>query len=124
VGEDRAVGQAKRVPETTTWHHDLHDRASLLVFVGLAAACLAAACLAVAFRVTGLWRVHRVVTGVAMLVLFAVYGQRWTQDAANAGLVQRILIVTGWTRLTLLAAYLLRRKGETTSPRGVDPGPT
>jgi hypothetical protein len=45
-----------------------------------------------------------------VLVLFMVYGQMWTQDAAHAGLVQRILVVTGWTWLMLLAVRLLRRR--------------
>ncbi|MGJ6966750.1 DUF998 domain-containing protein [Streptosporangium sp. G11] len=97
-------GAPQGIPGETSWHHQVHDLAALPVFLGLPGACVVAA-----FRLTGWWRPYSVATGLAMLVLFVVYGLAWEQDAANAGLIQRVLIVTGWAWLTLLAVRLLRR---------------
>ncbi len=98
-------GAPEGVVLTGSWHHTAHDLASLPVFFGLPVACVA-----VAIRLKGRWRLYSAVTAVATLVLFPVYGQAFTDDAANAGLLQRVLIVTGWTWLTLLAVHLIRRE--------------
>ncbi|MEU6712284.1 DUF998 domain-containing protein [Nonomuraea sp. NPDC046802] len=97
-------GAPQGIPAGTSWRHAVHDVAALPVFLGLTAACLAAA-----VRLRGWWRAYSAVTGVAVLALFAGYGQAFASDAPNAGLIQRVLIVTGWTWLTLLAVHLIRR---------------
>ncbi|MFC7107845.1 DUF998 domain-containing protein [Nonomuraea rubra] len=96
-------GAPPGIPAATSGHHSAHDLASLLVFLALPLACVTAA-----FRLKGWWRAYSLVTAVATVALFLAYGQAFTQDAPNAGLIQRVLIVTGWTWLTLLALRLSR----------------
>ncbi|MFB4263874.1 DUF998 domain-containing protein [Nonomuraea sp. GTA35] len=96
-------GAPPGVPAVTSLHNSAHDLASLLVFLALPLACLTAA-----FRLKGWWRAYSLVTALATVALFLAYGQAFAQDAPNAGLIQRVLIVTGWTWLTLLAVRLSR----------------
>jgi hypothetical protein len=100
-------------PAELSLRHQVHDAAGLVVFLALAAACMV-----VARRLTGASRAYSLASGVAVLVLFVWFGASWSEDAAHSGVVQRILIVVGWTWITLLSLRLLRGRGRHSHRRG------
>ena len=89
------------VPPDTTFHSTLHNLCSVLVLLGLTAAC---------FLFAGdrgwLWMSYCLLSGLVFGVAFMVAGSGFAQ-APNlvdiGGLWQRIAIVVGWTWLTVLA---------------------
>ncbi|MEV0248522.1 DUF998 domain-containing protein [Nocardia sp. NPDC050712] len=89
------------VPPETTLHSTLHNLFSVLVLIGLTAAC---------FVFAGdrgwLWMGYSLLSGLVFGVAFMVAGSGFAQ-APNlvdiGGLWQRIAIVAGWTWLTVLA---------------------
>lgn len=89
-----------------SWHHTLHDLAGVAVFVSLPLACFVVARRFAAPPARPGWVAYCILTGVAGLVLLVAFGTAWEADLPFAGLVQRALIVVGWTWVTLLALRL------------------
>lgn len=91
-----------------TWHGAAHDVAGFVVFLSLAAGLLT---LGASIAGAG-WgdRIGLVslATGAAVLVLFAAFVATSVAAPHVAGLVQRILIVVGWSGLAWTAAALAR----------------
>lgn len=53
------------------------------------------------------WSVYSWASGAALLSLLVAFGYSWKSDSLRVGLVQRIMILVGWTWLGLLCAYLM-----------------
>ncbi|MBE3008060.1 DUF998 domain-containing protein [Microbispora sp. NEAU-D428] len=99
-------------PITTSWHHQVHDVAGVVLFLALPAACLP-----ISRRLGGGWRAYLLLTAAAGLVLMVWFGTVWEAGAANAGLIQRVLIAVDLGWVSLLAVHLLafrvsRKAGE------------
>lgn len=103
-------GTPDRLVEYSSMQAALHDFVSLLGFVSLAAACFV---FTRRFASTGErgWAVYSACSGVVFLIAM------WLTNAAFAqvetlvdfgGLLQRIMVITAWTWLALLAVHLLR----------------
>ncbi len=95
--------------QTSTQGH-LHDLFSILVFIGLPAACFVLRRRFIAFGESG-WARYSAFTGVAMLLPFVLAGIGFKQVAgfvAFAGVYQRLSITIGWLWITLLAVHMLR----------------
>jgi hypothetical protein len=89
----------------------LHGLFSLLVFVGLPAACGVATRRFAKAGEKG-WALYSAATAVAFLVFFFLAGQGFSGDPSFVpvgGLMQRITIVIGWAWIAALALHLLRR---------------
>ncbi|MEU6411845.1 DUF998 domain-containing protein [Microbispora sp. NPDC046933] len=97
-------------PITTSPHHQVHDVAGGVLFLAIPAACFV-----ISRRLRGGWRAYLLLTGVAGLVLMIWFGSAWEAGAANAGLIQRILIAVDLGWVTLLSLRLLRRRGRAVS---------
>jgi len=97
-------GTPTGTPTHLTWHHQVHDSAGPVIFLAIPASCVV-----VARRLRGAWRLYSfatMATGLALLVWFVT---AWNRDAANAGLLQRAMIVVDFSWLAVVAAHLLRR---------------
>lgn len=53
------------------------------------------------------WTVYSGITAAALVVLLVLFGQAWERDSPRAGLVQRVMIITGWAWLGLLCWHLI-----------------
>ncbi|WP_428965019.1 DUF998 domain-containing protein [Micromonospora fluostatini] len=96
-------GTPPGTPETTSRAHRLHDAAGAVVFVALPAAAAVAVP-----NVHGVgWAVYSALTAVALTGLLLAFGSAWERDAPWTGLLQRLMIVTGWAWLALLCWHLL-----------------
>lgn len=96
-------GTPEGTPSTTTRRHKLHDWAGVLVFASLPAAAIVAA---LHLNDTG-WVVYSAATATALVVLLLLFGTAWEADSPRAGLIQRLMIVTGWAWLALLCWHLI-----------------
>lgn len=103
-------GTPDRLVEYSSAQAAIHDFVSVLAFVSFAAACFV---FTRRFADTGErgWAVYSACSGVIFLITM------WLTNAAFAqvetlvdfgGLLQRIMVITAWTWLTLLAVHLLR----------------
>jgi hypothetical protein len=80
-----------------------HDMAGFIVFGWLPVAAAAAA-----FTLDSTaWAIYSGVTAVATAIGFVVFGAAWKKDTPRAGLIQRVVIVVGWTWLAALCAHLM-----------------
>lgn len=95
-------GTKEGTPEDTSRAHELHDWAGMAVF-GLLPVVAAVA----GFVLDGAWRWYSAAMVVALVVFFLWFGQAWEEDRPRTGLVQRLMIVTGWAGLALLCWHLL-----------------
>ncbi|MFY1687385.1 DUF998 domain-containing protein [Plantactinospora sp. WMMB782] len=85
----------------------LHDNFGIVVFGSLPVACFVLARRS-AGRPTGrAWVGYDLLTGLAGLALFVIFGTAWETDHPSAGLIQRALIAVDWTWITVLALRLL-----------------
>ncbi len=93
-------------------HGHLHDLFSLLLFVGLPAACFVF-CRRFATLGERGWAVYSILTGLGMLVTFVLAGMGFTQNPSLvnfAGVFQRLSIIIGLTWIALLAFRLMSKK--------------
>jgi hypothetical membrane protein len=105
------------VPRSTT-SGAVHDVASLVVFVSLAAAAFVIGRHLRLRGETG-WAAYSAGTGLIVAVGFAliVIGFNGTNDITRvAGLVQRIAIIAGWSWIALLSVHEIRRSSGRTGP--------
>lgn len=96
-------GTPDGTPDVFSRGHRWHDLAGFVVF-GLLP--LAAASAAFTLASTP-WVIYSGATGLVTAVGFVVFGTAWEQDHPRAGLIQRVVIVVGWTWLALLCAHLM-----------------
>lgn len=93
-------------------HGHLHDLFSLLLFVGLPAACFVF-CRRFATLGEHGWAVYSLLAGLGMLVTFVLAGMGFTQNPGLvnfAGVFQRLSIIIGLTWIALLALRLMSKK--------------
>jgi hypothetical protein len=91
----------------------VHDIASLVVFVSLAAAGFLIG-RQMALRGDTWWAAYSAATGLVVAVGFAliVVGFNGSNDITRvAGLIQRIAIITGWSWIALLSLHEINRRG-------------
>jgi len=96
-------GTPDDTPAVFSRAHRWHDLAGFVVF-GLFP--LAAASAAFTLDSTP-WVIYSGAMALATAVGFGVFGAAWEQDHPRTGLIQRIVIVIGWTWLALLCAHLM-----------------
>lgn len=90
-------------PAVVSRRHQIHDVFGFIVFSSLAAAGIAFA-LALPF---GGWALYSLVTSAAVVVLFIIFGSAMENDSPNAGTIQRLMIVIGWTWVALICISLI-----------------
>lgn len=95
-------GTPLTTPTVYSRSHRLHDVFGFLVFSALPAACFA---FAISF--TGGWRIYSFTTAAALVALFVVFGIAMEAEAPRTGLIQRLMIVVGWTWIGLVCLYLM-----------------
>ncbi len=96
-------GTADTTPSEPSRAQKLHDLAGVIVFGVLPAAAIVAG-----FTLDGSgWSLYSWATGVVLILLFFAFGYAWESDHRRAGLVQRIMILVGWTWLALLCLHLI-----------------
>ncbi|MFK5584070.1 MULTISPECIES: DUF998 domain-containing protein [unclassified Serinicoccus] len=93
-------GAADGTPTQTSARHRAHDAAGALVFTALPAAALVAAFV---LPSPG-WRGVSVIVAVLLALGVVAFGEAWEKDSPRAGLLQRAVIILGWS---WLAAVLL-----------------
>lgn len=94
-------GTAEGTPDHTSTAHQRHDWAGAAVFGLLPLAVIIAV-----FVLPGAgWKGYSVLTALVVLVGAGLFGQAWQDDHPRTGLVQRVVIVTGWLWLGLLFAH-------------------
>ncbi len=96
-------GTPDTTPSETTSAHQLHDWAGFVVFTSLPAAAVVAALVVD----ETFWVVLAVATAAALVLLLVWFSTAWEADSPRAGLIQRLMIITGWTWLALLCWYLM-----------------
>ncbi len=96
-------GTPDTTPTPTTVTHQLHDWAGLVVFTSLPAAAIVSA---LVIEET-FWVVFSAVIAAALILLLVWFSTAWEADSPRAGLIQRLMIITGWTWLALLCWYLM-----------------
>lgn len=99
-----------------SWHHTVHDVAGVVVFVALPVAGFVLARWFAARRRPG-WAVYSVVSGALGVALLGAFGTAYESGHAAAGLVQRAMIVAGWSWVTLVALRLLADHRQPPVPR-------
>ncbi len=93
-------------------HGHLHDLFSLLLFVGLPAACFVF-CRRFATLGQRGWAVYSILAGLGMLATFVLAGMGFTQNPSLvnfAGVFQRLSISIGLTWIVFLALWLMSKK--------------
>jgi hypothetical membrane protein len=102
-----------------SWHHQLHDGISALVFIALAAAQLVAAR---AFRRDAAWRdlrLYSIVSGIATFALLVLFASEVVEN--SNGLVQRVFIAVPLVWIGVLGVRLIRL-GDGPTGRLAEPG--
>ena len=113
-----AACKAKIDAGDLSWHHNVHDLASLVIFVALIAAQLV---LARAFRQDARWqdlRRYSMVSGGLSFALLVVYGSEAIGD--SNGLVQRVFTAVPFVWVAVLGLRL-RRLAATDQRSGLTP---
>lgn len=99
-------GTPAGTPARTSTTHDVHDAAGVVVFGALPAACLALAWAFASGAGSDGLAAYSFVTGAALIVLFIAFGSSWERDGARSGLIQRVMIVVGWSWVALTCVEL------------------
>lgn len=89
-------------PPELSRSHRIHDGVGAGVFLSLPAAAAIAG-----FTLDGGWAWYSVATAVAQVLLLAVFSRAWDADAPWTGLVQRAMLLVGFTWLALLCLHLV-----------------
>jgi hypothetical protein len=97
-------GTSLDTPANVSTRHKLHDAFGILVFTSLPASCIA---FGLSLLGSGL-AVYSFVTAAALIVLFFVFAAAWERDSARSGLIQRSMILVGWTWIAILCLDLMR----------------
>jgi len=96
-------GTPDGTPGVFSQAHRWHDLAGFVVFGLLPVAAASAA-----FTLDSTsWAIYSGATAFATAIGFGIFGAAWEQDHPRTGLIQRIVIVVGWTWLALLCAHLM-----------------
>lgn len=88
-------------PPSFSRAHLWHDRAGAGVFLSMPAAAVATA-----LALDGPWAWYSAATAAALIVLLTLFTAAWERDAALTGLIQRLLILVGWSWLALVCWHV------------------
>ena len=95
-------GTAPGTPAILSRRHKVHDAFGFVVFSSLGAAEIA-----FGLALEGGWRIYSFATAALLVVLMIVFGVAWERDRPRMGLLQRLMVLVGWTWVTLLFLSLL-----------------
>ncbi len=95
-------GTEPGTPKVLSRRHQVHDLFGFVVF-----AALAAAAIAFGLALAGGWKVYSFATAALIVVLIVVFVTAWERDSPRGGLLQRLMILVGWTWVALLCLSLL-----------------
>lgn len=84
-----------------TWQARIHDMSGPIMFLALLGACVA-----LAGELQGGWRLYTAMTAIVGLAMTAWTALAYNKDAANTGLVQRILIGVYWSWIGAVGIHL------------------
>lgn len=84
-----------------TWQAQVHDVAGPVSFLALLVACAV-----LASQLEGGWRLYTALTATGGLVMTAWTIVAYRTDAANLGVVQRVLILVYWSWIVALGVHL------------------
>jgi hypothetical protein len=95
-------GTEAGTPAVLSRTQKVHDAFGFLVFSSLAAT-------AIGFGLTleGGWRIYSFATAALIIVLIVVFVTAYERDSPRSGLLQRLMILVGWTWVALLCLSLL-----------------
>jgi hypothetical protein len=95
-------GTEPGTPAILSRRHKVHDAFGFVVFASLAAAAIA-----FGLALEGGWRIYSFATAALIIVLIVVFGAAWERDSPRTGLLQRLMVLVGWTWIALLCLSLL-----------------
>lgn len=101
-------GAPSGIYSDVSWQHILHDVFGIVVFVSLPIACFVFTRKFAEKPVKRGWMIYSAITGLAMSVLFVIFGMAWENDSPYGGLIQRIMLIVGLGWITLIAGNLYR----------------
>ena len=97
-------GTSPDTPPNLSTRHRLHDFFGVLVFTSLPASCIA---FGLSLSDTS-WAVYSFATATVLILLFLVFAAASERDSGLAGLIQRSMILVGWTWIAILCLDLMR----------------
>lgn len=95
-------GTPPSTPADTSRRDKIHNGLGFLVFASLTLAIIA---FALGLSDAG-WVAYSMAVAGALVVLIVMFGAAWTRDAPRAGLLQRVMIVVGWSWVALFCLAL------------------
>jgi hypothetical membrane protein len=95
-------GTEPGTPAVLSRRHKVHDAFGFVVFASLAAAAIG-----FGLALKGGWRLYSFATAVLIVVLIVVFGAAWERDSPRTGLLQRLMVLVGWTWIALLVVSLM-----------------
>ena len=95
-------GTEEGTPAVLSRRHKIHDAFGFLVFSSLTAT-------AIEFgrSLDGGWKIYSFATGAIIVVLIFAFVPAWHRDSPRTGLLQRLMILVGWTWIALLCLSLM-----------------
>ena len=95
-------GTKPGTPALLSRRHKIHDVFGFGVFGSLSAAMIG-----FGLGLGGGWKTYSYVTAALIVVLIVVFGIAWERDSPRMGLLQRSMVLVGWTWSALLCLSLL-----------------
>ena len=89
-------------PAVLSPRQKVHDIFGFVVFSSLGAAAIA-----FGLALEAGWRIYSFAAAGLIIVLIIVFGIAWERDSPRMGLLQRLMILVGWTWIALLCLSLL-----------------
>jgi hypothetical protein len=96
------LGTEPGTPAVLSRRHKVHDVFGFVVFSSLGAAAIA-----FGLALEGGWKVYSFATAALIIVLIVVFGAAWERDSPRIGLLQRLMVLVGWTWIALLCVSLM-----------------
>ena len=95
-------GTEPGTPAVLSSRQKVHDIFGFVVFSSLAGAAIA-----FGLALEGGWKVYSFASAVLIIVLIVVFATAWERDNPRMGLLQRLMILVGWTWIALLCLSLM-----------------
>ena len=95
-------GTEEGTPTVLSRRQKVHDIFGFVVFSSLGSAAIA-----FGLALEGGWKVYSFATAALIIVLIVVFVTAWERDSPRSGLLQRLMILVGWTWVALLCLSLL-----------------
>jgi hypothetical membrane protein len=95
-------GTEEGTPAVLSRRQKVHDIFGFVVFSSLGATAIA-----FGLALEGGWKVYSFASAALIIVLIVVFVTAWERDSPRSGLLQRLMILGGWTWVALLCMSLL-----------------